>query len=544
MTFRQYFYRYLLILVGYFTVGVIATYPLIAHLSTKLYGIPGDNYGAIWSFWWNMSHTIDWTAPAQPTLLGSAWLLGQIMNEVATYNLFILSGFALGGLAIYLIVRHFTSNNAAALLAGLIYVLAPYHIYQSYVHISLAMIAWLPFYFYALLLWLKDPRLWRAVVSGFLLAIVMLDNYYYGYFAVILTIFFVVGLLIQIVRRKLVFWTALGQGLVAVTITGLMIAPFIIPLFLPGGSSALQRPLQEILVFNAKWWDFFVPAISHPIFGRFVYESTRTNLDGSNYIERTLYIGYVPLALAIFGAWRKRQSWLTYLLLALLIVSIILATAPLPIASFLRDWFPTFRVYSRFGVLSVMSVAILSGIGIASISSKSRSWLLYLAIALFIVTDLYPGLPAPNFDVTTVAPYEKALRAQPKGATIIYPMAAPDELRNSEYLSDSRRFGQPLFNAITPEYHSERYRLALSDPTTGPAQSLMRVTGIRYIVIRKDVYRGGRLPESVWNYYDPEYPHIMLPAWNEGYHPDMSQYPGIKLIFDDSQAAVYILSRL
>lgn len=530
--------EYAAVCLAYLIIGLAVTYPLGTELARSLYGLPGDGYGTLWSFWWNLNHPIDWSAPAQPTLLALAKILASWFGEVAAYNLILLAGYPLAGLAIYLIVRYFTADKAASAIAGLIYILGPYHIYQSYVHLSLSMIAWLPLYLYALLLWLQDPKYWRAVISGLLLALVILDNYYYGYLAVLLTGFFVIGLLVQILRRKLSFWTALGQGLIAASIAMAAVVPFLVPAFSSGAAETFTRPLRELFVFRAKWWDFFVPAISHPFVGRLIQETTRYELAGSNYFERTLYLGYLPLFLAVIGVWRTRRSWLTYFLLALFFTSLIMATAPALLASLLYDWFPTFRVYSRFGLLSLISTAILAGIGIATLSRGSRSWIFYAGVVIFLVIDFYPLVPSPKLDVTTVRPADLALASQPLGTTIVYPLASADEVRTNQYLADSRRFGQPLFNAIASEYHSEALREALENPEKETTLALLKRLKIRYILVRKDIYREGRLPASLGQFYDPDYPRY-LNAWNGGNVPAVSLRPELIQIYSDKDTDLY-----
>lgn len=526
------------VFIGFLAVGLIITYPLIFNFSSHLYGMPGDNYGTIWSFWWNITHPIQWTAPAQPTLLAAAKLLSILFNEVVAYNLLILLTYPTAGLAIYLIVHYFTQDKAASFLAGLIYILGPYHIYQSYIHLSLAMIAWLPLYLYGLLLWLKDPKTWRAIISGLLLALVVLDNFYYGYLAVLITIFFVIGLFIQIYRKKLSFWTALYQGIIAAGIAIIITAPFIVPSLLSGATEGFERPLRELYVFRAQWWDFFVPAITHPIVGQTIQETTRYELMGNSYFERTLYLGYMPLLLAIIGIWRTKKSWLTYFLISLFAASIIIATAPDWVAPTLHEWFPTFRVYSRFGLLCLMVTAILAGIGIASLSKGIRSWMLHLAFALFVLADFYPLLPSPLIAINEVSPAEARLAIQPRGQTIVYPLANNDEFRNAQYLSDSRRFRQPMFNAIDPRFHNEEVRTALLDPSDPKTIGILRRLGIRYILIRKDIYSEGRLDPRLTEYYDPEYPPF-LPAWNEGRAPDLRARQELTQLHNDEKSALY-----
>ncbi len=530
-----------LVTLAYLFVGIVVTYPLIRVFTTHMYGLPGDGFATIWAFWWNMSHPIGWTAPAQPTLLAVANVLSSLFGEVSTYNLIILAGYPLSGVAIYLIVHHFTGDRVASFFAGLMYILGPYHIYQSYVHLSLAITAWLPFYLYVLLLWLKDPQYWRACISGLILALVILDNYYYGYLAILLTIFFVIGLLIQIRRKKLSFWTALLQGLIAGCIAGLIIAPFIVPAFSSGATEAFERPVREISVFRAQWWDFFMPPITHPLIGELIRQTTRYELNGSNFFERTLYLGYIPLFLAILGVMRNRRSWLTYFLLALFTVSLLLAVAPDGVGEFLHRWFPAFRVYSRFGLLSLMSICILAGLGIASFSHSMRTFIVRLGLIVLIIADFYPLFPAPVVDVTTQKPHEAALNTLPRGSTIVYPLATADDVPTNEYLSDPRHFAQPPLNAINTNYHFEPMRQRLLNPIDTQATALMHQLNIRYIVIRKDVYKEGRLPNSLWRFYGPDYPRL-LPSWNGGNAPDLRTDPRFLLEYEDKQAALYSLN--
>ncbi len=528
-----------LVFLLYLAIGIAATFPLILNLSTHLYGMPGDSYATLWSFWWNMTHPIEWAAPAQPTLLVAAKALSYLFNEVATYNILLLAGYPLAGLSIYLIVHYFTQDKSASFLAGMIYILGPYHIYQSYVHLSLAMIAWLPLYLYALLLWLKDPKTWRAIISGLLLGIVILDNYYYGYLAVLVTIFFVIGLLIQIYRKKMKFWTALYQGIIAAGVALILVVPFVLPSLSNGTTASFERPLRELFVFRAQWWDFFVPAITHPIVGNLIQSTTRYELAGSNYFERTLYLGYMPLLLAIIGIWRTKNSWLTYFLVSLLVVSIVIAVAPDWLAPTLHKWFPTFRVYSRFGLLSLTATSILAGIGIASLSKGVRSWMLHLAFALLVIADFYPLLPSPMIDVSQPKPVETALAQLPTGTTIVYPLVSGDEVRTPEYLSDLRHYRQPLFNAIDPASQDEKVRELLMYPDRQDTLTLLRKDyGIRYILIRKDIYREGRLPGNLAEFYDPSYPQY-LPAWNGGNIPNFSKLVSVTQLYDDDQAALY-----
>src|ERR1700741_5455584 len=65
------------------------------------------------------------------------------VNPIVVYNLVFLSGFALSGVGVALLVRRLTRSAGAAIVAGIVFAFAPYRI-DHYAHAQLQQTAFIP----------------------------------------------------------------------------------------------------------------------------------------------------------------------------------------------------------------------------------------------------------------------------------------------------------------------------------------------------------------------------------------------------------------
>jgi hypothetical protein len=78
-------------------------------------------------------------------------------------------------------------------------------------------------------------------------------------------------------------------------------APFVLPLMIsPARDSIVILPLTESTLYSADLLAFFTPGPRNPVFGRFV-----GSIFTENPYEQTVYLGYILLALSLFGAFRS-----------------------------------------------------------------------------------------------------------------------------------------------------------------------------------------------------------------------------------------------
>src|SRR5262245_30897890 len=128
----------------FFGMTAFKTYPLIVHWSNHIPGAPGDSLLNLWimACGFHALSTDPWTLfnanifyPASNTLALSEHLLGVLPifapayaltgNPVLAYNTVFLLSFTLSGMAMFLLVRYWTQNYWAALVAGFLFAFAP-----------------------------------------------------------------------------------------------------------------------------------------------------------------------------------------------------------------------------------------------------------------------------------------------------------------------------------------------------------------------------------------------------------------------------------
>lgn len=201
--------RHLLVFGLYAALALIVTYPMPLQLTRS---IAANEFGAvdgflgIWNIWWTARALTDLRDPFvtpllfHPQGLDLFWQTLSLpqgllalpatlaLGPLPAYNLLILAGFALGGYTAFLFVRRYVPSDAAALVGGAVYALAPFHMQKVVdAQLEVASVQWVPLYLLALHALLDRPRAWLALVSGLLLLWVGLGTWYYGLFCIIYT---------------------------------------------------------------------------------------------------------------------------------------------------------------------------------------------------------------------------------------------------------------------------------------------------------------------------------------------------------------------
>ncbi|MBI4335591.1 MAG: YfhO family protein, partial [Candidatus Omnitrophica bacterium] len=187
------------------------TYPLAFNLKDH---IPGFNntdepYGVIWEMWWfrfsrlnGLNHAAcDFVgAPFGRDLgniAGSVYLwvgirdgLALVAGAVTAYNIFILLSFLLTLIITYYLVFYMTGSFPASILSALIFSFCPYHFARAWQHLSLAQMQWLPLYVLGLLKLKNGFSKWNVLFVAAALFLLASFNFYYAYFATVITVVF------------------------------------------------------------------------------------------------------------------------------------------------------------------------------------------------------------------------------------------------------------------------------------------------------------------------------------------------------------------
>ena len=328
-------------------ITVWLTWPLVARLDSGL-SSAADALLNYWALGWDF-HILprdplalfdaNIFSPRKDTLAYSEHMFGIAVvvwpfylvtgNLTIAYNAAILLSFVLSGLGMYLLVRDLTKSRLAAVVAGTIFLAAPYR-FLHLVHVQLLTLQWFPFVFWSLSRFLRDgrPRQLGAVVLFSLLQLLSC-NYYAVYLAFAIIVF---GLVVLTAGRELLSKkkiSLLGGGAIVVFVVAL---PFILP-YQRNREQGFYRRYEDVVHFSASASDYANPSSFNKA-PHFQWLRRRARS------EKALLPGFAAMGLAAFGlyfGWKaakgdplRRTFWLffVFLSLAAVVSSIVIVMCP------------------------------------------------------------------------------------------------------------------------------------------------------------------------------------------------------------------------
>ena len=414
-----------LALVLFVVLTLILTWPLVAHLSTKLPGTATwafDESTFVWNIWYFKHALLDlhssplhsdliwhplgidlilYTYNFFNALVGMPLLLA--FNAVVASNVTVLLATALSGLGTYLLALDVlrrarpgagTSHlRAGALLAGVIYAFASNRaVYAALGHYDIVTTQWLPFYALYFLRVLHRPNVKHAVVAGLFFAMAALAEMTFASFLALLSLILLLVAWRELRRRRRALAMAGLAALVALTIW----SPALIPIAreFTGGNYALEG-WGESIKLSADAVGLVTPTNLNPLLGG--NEASGQNWrDALRAVEKgesrfgdinTVFLGWLTLALALAGVFLARKRLAPWIWSALVFGLFVLGpllqingryrfsadsllpegvTFPLPFT--LLHFVPFInanRAPNRFSVLLMLSLAVLAGYGVA-----------------------------------------------------------------------------------------------------------------------------------------------------------------------------------
>jgi len=381
---------------GYLLINLIATWPMLTHLRGWVPGF-GDWGQNMWALWWiryallalgqSPFFTDYLFYPAGVTLLFhpldvsdgllSIPLYGLLGGDV-TYNLMIWFSFVLGGWGTYLLALYLTGHRRASFVAGLIFMLSPYHLLRIDLgHLNLSTIQWIPLYILFALKFMKEGRKQSATLAIFFLVLNALNSWYYVTYC-------------GLISLALIFWPTnqsfkslllprLGRIALILVISIIILLPLLVPMFDLLNSTTLigeHNPLRH----SVDLYSFWVPG--PPSTWASWFEDVWNSYAAHNREPgASAYLGYTVITLAILGLigkkWRRQTVWwwivaLGFSLLAMgpqLQIDGQILNIPLPY-QFLSQFIPAFSITGipgRFVVMTSLALAILVAYGLANL---------------------------------------------------------------------------------------------------------------------------------------------------------------------------------
>ncbi len=348
------------------------------------------------------------------TFYPPAVLISWLLPSFGAVNWLLITHLMLAGVGAYLLARSLGITRFGAWLAAFIFSFSGY-LYAHLQHVSLVCAAaWLP------LVLLFIERAWRdrltpnAVLAAMTWAASALCGHPQTTFLITLATLFWIGwrsIQAQKARERgvlpravklatLLFGLGLGLAAVQLLLTAELSATA------PHGDRGSLLYVTSFSLLPKHLLGIFVPNWQ----GTIAFDTYRGNL---YYWEYVLYIGLVPLLLALVGASRRRGWVLAGLAASALVLALAMGNPIYELLRFLPG-FRDFRVPARYVFLFTFAMAMLAGLGWDTLASwrhlaGRRALVVAALVAILTIFDL------GRFD-HTLAPLadSKAVEATPR----------------------------------------------------------------------------------------------------------------------------------
>lgn len=587
--------RFALALTGVYALGIVlATWPVARNMSNSYFGFGNDNLGGIWNFWWwsyardngldtefspRLGFPFGFDLGALPVQPWERWMgegLTHLFGPVAAYNIIILISFPLAGLTMYLLANYLLRNRWAAALAGLIFAFAPFHFGMAMNYPALGSVQFVPLYFLFVARFVFERRARDAAWSVLMFGVMAMGSYYYAYYALWITL---AVALVYGVRQRRALRAALGSmrarlrttrgALTAAALTLSVAATTALMAWKPlqlylDNRDTLERPVSEAVRYSARVYLWFVPGLDHPVFGERVRPFYDGNLFEAPFNEQSLYLGYIPLVLAlvaVVAAVRARGTVVaavarmrraTGFALVVGATGALITLGPfVPLGtSYYRDWaqeggtaqipllgrlmfeiMPTFRFFSRAQVFVMLALALLAAAGLMWVWRRLGRRELAAALSVLVVAGVtfeYSNRPPARVVDMGPTPAVYEWLADQGTDTVIaqYPMAGAAQPRSFYYQYWHPAHATTMVNVPgTPEAaaFTEQVR-DITDPATA---GRLAGAGVDLVIVHTS------LPPATYPPYQPVLPDDSLPARL------LEGYPQLELVREFPGSEVY-----
>lgn len=455
-------------------------------------------------------HAFAYTEPLLPQAAQAAPVLALGGSALLAHNLVLLATFPLAALGAYLLTVELFGTRRGGFLAGAAFAFCAYR-YHHLVHVQSLSMQWLPFAVLYARRALRSARPRDAVLAGAFCLAQALSS---GYYAVLVAAAVVVVVLFGARRASRAALVRLGAALAVAAACALVV-------FLPHRAALaresavrgyqVMRSPEEMIHWSARFASYLEPGAGAPW-------PHQQALHAWAREGEPLFVGALVAALAIVGLAARRRSPAAWLLVACGAVGLVLSLGPYVTVAgrtFLgplmlvanQPPFSALRTPSRFGLLAVLALCVLSGAGLAAVARRR------VAAALLVVGVLLEAWPGPARRALVrpdppPPPTVAWLAAAPRGVVLELPWDHETMGQGGTYIYWSTRHWQPMVNGWGGWYPTGPFELALAGkrfPSAGSARDLRR-GGVRYVVVHLDALPPARrerilstqgLPEGV-----------------------------------------------
>lgn len=539
----------LLIFIVYLTLTLFMTYPAVTRLDSHYIGSGSDMWIFPWNDWWLRKCLLEGNNPFYTTWMfypegvslvyhNFSWLntlvrlpLSAILGSISAYNLVFILNLTLGGVAMYVLARYLTEDKKAAFLAGLIFAFWPFRL-AHFNRPNTITTQWAPLGLLFVIRTIREGREWRdGLLAGLFLGLAGLTRWLQLALAGVVTaLYLACSLLLE--RER---WTAKTFAALALAgfVTALLVAPVGAPLLLAQVRGGSGEVTDASLAWSRKGTDlvgYFVPARGHPVFDVW--------LEGLWFrMSQESFIGYIALALALYGAVRMRRKAIPWLVMAGLLFTFSLGAdlrvagrisgVPMPYRLVRSTLFASLlREPRRLSLVLGLPIAILAAWGgeglLGRLDQFGKQWLRWIAVLLIAVLILFEYLlsPFPTIRPQVSSFYDQLARQQEQFALLELPMGNTTPAKFYMYYTTVH--GKPLVEGHVSRMSPQVYHFIDSIPLTRSlhkdgeipvtlndiSRQLQQLSdaGVRYVILHKDLAEGEQIAHwRDWLAVEPAY---------------------------------------
>ena len=451
----------------------IGTYPLILQFRSAIPG-SGDAYQFYWNLWWVKRALVE--RHANPYVIGDVFhpygatmyfhtlnLLQDVLalpivlavGLAAAYNTLVFLGFILSGYGGYRLAFHVLAHDIdpdgtaarpeqarlAAFVAGAAFAFSSYRFVHSLGHLDLVSTQWLPLFVWSLLEMSRKPGWRNPLWCGLLLAATMLTSFYYAAFLLV----FIGLVIVWIVARRATGWRASLQRIAAALLVfAVLVGPLLGAMLTRGvREGRTSNPAYDVDRFSADLLAFVVPSPLHPVWGSIVAPAYRVLARNGSGIESVMYLGVVPVLLAVIAIRRTgARVWIFWLAALALFTALALGPVPhvsgralargisllMPYGLLSRLPYGDIpRVPARFVVMSTLCLSVVAAGGAWTLLRRldqPRALGATMALAVAILFE-HAMWPMPLADLRVSPLFDRLARAPVRAGVIEVPI--PDD---------------------------------------------------------------------------------------------------------------------
>lgn len=532
--------KYILFILAFLILIGVMTFPLFTGLARYIPGFSSTDepFMFLWHSWQTKFCLIHSGILTDKTLLAypfgndlsrpgffSLWniifyALSFFTDPALTFNLQIIFNFLATALITYLLVFFLTQSNLGAVFAALIFSFSPYMFARAWQHLGLTYIEWIPLVLLSAILLREKPAVKSKVLFSISIFLLFSFDYSITYMGLVALGLFLLYVLVAngVIKRKLdqtdvnFFKNIVLIGVIFFAVIFIQIYPFIrdsIKFYYSPASAhnAYHRPFADLFVQSARPLSYLLPATTHPLLGKFSEQFIGTSLYGTSLTEHALYLGWVPLilALSVFLRWKRhklqgREGYYAGFFLVLAVGAWLFSQPPWwdigPLKIYMPSFFmykilPMFRAYCRFGAVVMLAVAALAGFGLKYILERFKSKKARVAAAVLIcgavLFEFWSYPPYKVIDVSTAPAVYSWLKNTPADAVVAeYPLDA--DSNNDMYKFYQTKHEKRMINSTSPGTYANKVAkklVRLSGPATA---GMLKWMGVRFVLVHKSEY--------------------------------------------------------